>query len=211
MHQPGERWMYNTGTLVLGVLLARASGTDLGDLLRRRVFAPLDMTETGFFLSESDAGRLPLTYMTNPATGVMEEQTVSPPELWTRPPVFPSASGGLLSTVDDYLAFARLMASGGVYKGQRLLAEESVRAMTTNQLTHEQVDTAGVLLSGRGWSYGMSVTVDGEQPGRYGWEGGSGTVWFNDPATGRIGIALSQTSDFIFNGGSQEFIQLASR
>jgi CubicO group peptidase (beta-lactamase class C family) len=206
MYQPGQRWQYNTGTLLLGVLLARAAGQDLGELFRTRLFEPLGMLSTGFHRPESEAARLPRCYLTNFETGKLEEQTVSPPELWTSPPAFPSASAGLVSTVDDYLAFARLLANGGVHNGRQLLSAKSVIATTTNRLTDEDVTFGGPILGGRGWGYGMSVTR-GPEAGRYGWEGGSGTVWSNDPRTGRICLALTQTSDFIFNGGSIEFLR----
>ena len=94
-----------------------------------------------------------------------------------------------------------MLARGGTDKGHRLLTEESVRRMTTNQLTPEQVATAGALLDGRGWGYGMSVA----DTGRYGWTGGYGTGWFNDPSHGVVAIVLTQCTDFLFNGAYREF------
>jgi CubicO group peptidase (beta-lactamase class C family) len=88
--------------------------------------------------------------------------------------------------------------------GGDLLAPESVRQMTTNHLTPEQIETAGTILEPKGWGYGMAAVSD-----RYGWDGGYGTVWFNAPERGLIAIALSQTSDFLFNGGRAEFTALA--
>jgi CubicO group peptidase (beta-lactamase class C family) len=84
---------------------------------------------------------------------------VSAPDEWTRPPGFPSGAGGLVSTVDDVLAFARLLLNRGVHEGTRLLSEESVELMTANHLTPDQIAGGGPLLSGHGWGYGMSVTV----------------------------------------------------
>jgi CubicO group peptidase (beta-lactamase class C family) len=114
MAQPGQRWQYNVSSLVLGVLVARAAGQSLGDVLRTRIFSPLEMHETGFWLPAELTRRLPSYYLTNFETGQLELRTVSTPEEWSRPPVFPSGAGGLLSTVDDYLAFGRAAAAVGV-------------------------------------------------------------------------------------------------
>ena len=109
MSQPGEKWHYNVGSLVLGVLVARAAGQPLQDVLKTRIFEPLGMHTSGFALPADVTRRLPSYYMTNFQTGQLELQTLSTPDEWTRPPVFPSGAGGLLSTIDDYLAFARLL------------------------------------------------------------------------------------------------------
>jgi CubicO group peptidase (beta-lactamase class C family) len=212
IHQPGETWMYNAGTLVLGVLLARAAGRPLGDLLRERLFEPLGMTETGFWLPAERAAELPRYYMTDPATGRMAERQIEPVEVWRRPPVFPSGSGGLVSTADDFLRFARMLLNGGVHGGTRLLSEQSVAAMTTNHLSPAQIESGGFLLGGSGWGYGLAVTVTADEvsgPGRYGWSGGYGTTWFNDPDEGLIAIVLSQVSDLLWGGSVTEFGRLA--
>jgi len=214
MYQPGERWQYNAGALVLSVLAARASRQPLEDLFRTRIFNPLGMKDTGFWMPPERAGRLPSYYMTNFQTGKLELQTLSPPSEWTEPPAFPAGSAGLLSTVDDYLAFSRLLLNKGVHGGARLLSERSVELMTTNHLTPEQMAGAGPVLGGRGWGYGMAVATAPDEvspvPGRYGWEGGYGTSWFNDPSRNLVAIAMTQTSDFLFNGGLAEFSRLAA-
>ncbi len=214
MYQPGERWQYNVGSLVLGVLVARAAGQPLDVFLRDRLFEPLGMRDTGFVLSADRVDRLPTEYATDFSTGKMEEVKITGPDVWTAPPRFPSGAGGLLSTVDDYCAFARLLLDDGVHKGRRLLSEASIEAMATNHLTTEQIAGGGVLLDGQGWGYGLGVSVlqdDVSAPGRYGWSGGYGTTWFNDPSRGRIAIALTQVSDFMFNGALTEFNLLAAQ
>jgi CubicO group peptidase (beta-lactamase class C family) len=214
MEQPGERWRYNVGSLVLGVLVARAAGQPLGDFFSRRIFEPLSMHHTGFSLPAELTQTLPSYYTTNFETGRLELRDVSTPEEWTRPPVFPSGAGGLLSTVDDFLAFARIFLSKGVHAGTRLLSEKSVELMTTNHLTPDQMATSGPILGGQGWGFGMSVVTlpDAEWPvpGRYGWAGGYGTDWFNDPHRGIVAIAMTQVSDFMWNGGMDEFGKLAA-
>jgi CubicO group peptidase (beta-lactamase class C family) len=213
MNQPGERWRYNAGTLVLGVLLARAVGQPLGDLLRERLFDPLGMAETAFWLPPERARQLPAYYMTDFATGQMTERTDTAPEIWSRPPAFPSASGGLVSTVDEYHTFARMLLNRGVHGGSRLLSEKSVELLTTNHLTPAQIATAGQLLDGSGWGLGMGVSVEPDDisaPGRYGWSGGYGTSWYNDPNRRVTAIALTQVSDFLWTGARAEFERLAA-
>src|SRR5207302_10935538 len=110
-------------------------------------------------------------YDTDPGTGAVRPFEATGPDVWTRPPVFPSGAGGLLSTADDFLAFARLLLDRGVARGQRLLSDRSVELMATSHLTPEQIAGGGVLLSGSGWGFGMAVSVapdDVSPAGRYG-------------------------------------------
>jgi CubicO group peptidase (beta-lactamase class C family) len=215
IYQPGERWNYNAGSLVLGVLLARAAKQPLGDVLRDRIFEPLGMWHTGFSLPAAEAARLPGQYMTDQATQRMTENPHTGPDVWAGEPVFPSGAGGLASTADDLLVFARMLLDGGVHGGTRVLSAQSVHQMTHNHLTPEQIASGGMLLNGSGWGFGMAVTVAPDEisatPGRYGWTGGSGTTWFNDPAERLIGIGLTQVSDFLWSGALVEFQQLAYR
>ena len=213
MYQPGERWQYNAGSLVLGVLVARAAGQPLGAFLHARLFEPLGMRDTGFVMPVEKIDRLPVEYMTDFSTGKLSEVTITGPDVWTVPPPFPSGAAGLLSTVDDYLAFAMLLLHRGVHKGRRLLSESSVKAMTSNHLMPDQIAGGGILLDDQGWGYcvGVSVTPDDlSAPGRYGWSGGYGTNWFNDPDRGLVAIVMTQVSDFLFNGGLTEFNRLAA-
>jgi CubicO group peptidase (beta-lactamase class C family) len=214
MYQPGERWQYNTGSLVLGVLVARAAGQPLDEFFKTRIFEPLGMKETGFSIRAEHAGRIPIHYMTNFATGKIELQPLSAISEWTKPPVFPSGAGGLVSTIDDYMAFATWLLHQGVHKNERLLSAKSVKLMTTNRLTPEQIAGAGPPLAGHGWGFGMSVVTTPDEaspvPGRYGWDGGYGTSWCNDPSQSLVAIAMTQTADFLFNGGLAEFRRLAA-
>jgi CubicO group peptidase (beta-lactamase class C family) len=213
MYQPGERWQYNIGSLVLGVLVARAVRQPLEAFLRARVFEPLGMDETDFSVSVEQAHRLPAQYTADFLTGEMRPHEGAGPDVWTRPPVFPSGAGGLLSTADDFLAFARLLLDRGVYGGRRLLSERSVELMTSNHLTAEQIAGGGVLLSGSGWGFGQAVTVAPDEvspAGRYGWSGGYGTTWFNDPHRQLVAMALTQNVGFLWSGGLAEFQELAA-
>jgi CubicO group peptidase (beta-lactamase class C family) len=214
MYQPGERWQYNFGSLVLGVLVARVAGEPLGDFFKARIFDPLGMHSTAFSLPLERTHDLPAYYMTSFATGKLERRDVSTPEQWSHPPVFPSGAGGLASTADDYLAFARFLLNLGHYRGQRLLSAKSVEQMTANHLTPEQVATGGVILGGRGWGFGVAVVTEPDAAwpvaGRYGWSGGYGTTWFNDPHLGIVAMLLTQTSDVMWNGTINEFDTLVA-
>jgi CubicO group peptidase (beta-lactamase class C family) len=215
MYQPGERWLYNVGTLVLGVLVARAAGQSLEDVLSSRIFEPLGMHATGFSMPASEVGRLPSYYTTNFQTGAVELSTLSSPDEWTRPPAFASGAGGLVSTADDCLAFARLLLDGGAARGARLLSERSVELMTTNHLTPAQQAGGGPILGGQGWGFGMgTITTPGERlpsVGSYGWSGGYGTTWFNDPGKQLVVVGMTQTMGFLFNGGAAELSALADQ
>src|SRR5436190_9740620 len=105
MHQPGEQWMYNTGSDVLGVLIARASGQPLETFLRQRIFEPLQMRDTGISVPEASLGRLATSYWRDPTSGKLTVYDEAMGGQWSRPPAFPSGAGGLVSTIDDYLDF----------------------------------------------------------------------------------------------------------
>src|SRR5258707_5506231 len=104
VHEPGEQWMYNTGADVLGVLLARVSGKELQTFLGERLFEPLEMRDTGFSVPASSLDRLATSYWTNPAGEDLAVFDEAVGGQWSRPPAFPSGAGGLVSTIDDYLA-----------------------------------------------------------------------------------------------------------
>jgi len=199
MHQPGEQWMYEMGFAVLGVLISRASERPLEAFLRERIFGPLGMEDTGFYVPPEKLDRLVTCYRTNPETGALEPYDGAEDSQWSRPPAFPDARGGLVSTADDYLAFGRMMLDEGEHGGERILSRLSVELMTTNHLTSEQRASSGsvpVFLGERGWGFGLSTIPSDDAavatPGRYGWEGGLGTSWSSDPTEDMVGILLTQ-------------------
>jgi len=185
MAQPGDRWMYNTGASVLGVLLARAADVPFVEVLRSRIFEPLGMADTAFFTSDID--RLATAYMPS-AEGL---QVTDPPAgAWSKPPVFGDGGSGLVSTVDDMLAFSRMLLAGG----QSVLSKDSVGEMTRNQLTPEQKAKGGTgFLRGRSWGFCQSVLTEGPRKGAFGWDGGLGTSWLADPGSGLSVVVLTQT------------------
>lgn len=204
MHQPGEKWMYHTGSQVLGVLIARATGRPLEEFLRERIFEPLGMTDTGFHVPPEKLDRLATSYLADPETGKLERYDGAEDSRWAAPPAFPDGGGGLVSTVDDFLAFGRMMLDRGrCGDGGRILSRPSVELMTTDQLTPAQKAVSGLLpgaWSNLGWGFGVSVVTgrDGVAavPGRFGWDGGLGTAWATDPAEEMVAVLLTQRAQF---------------
>jgi CubicO group peptidase (beta-lactamase class C family) len=194
LHQPGEAWLYNTCSDILGVLLARASGRPLPELLAERLFEPLGMVDTAFAVPAAKLDRFTSYYRPDPAGGL--ELVDSPDGQWSSEPAFPSGAGGLVSTLDDWLAFARMLLAGGSAGGRQVLSPTSVSQMMTDRLTQAQRDAGRLFLEGQGWGFGGSVDVAAVDPwnvpGRYGWVGGTGTAAHVTPSTGTVSILLSQ-------------------
>ena len=197
IHQPGERWMYETGSDVLGVLISRATGLPLEAFFRERIFDPLGMKDTGFHVPSHKLHRLPPCYQADPETGTLELYDDAEDSKWSRPPAFESCGGGLVSTVDDYLAFCRMMLNKGKHLGERILSRPSVELMATDHLTPGQRQGAEMLLGDNsGWGFGMSVVTRRDDPaatpGRFGWDGGYGTSGYSDPEEDMVGILMTQ-------------------
>ncbi|MDY7225015.1 serine hydrolase domain-containing protein [Hyalangium rubrum] len=198
MRQPGEAWLYDTGLTVLGVLLGRAAGQPLEDFMRERIFEPLGMKDTRFSVPAEKLDRLPASYVRPPGAEKLEVfDAAGRDSQFSHPPGFPSASGGLISTADDYLAFAQMMLNRGEHGGKRLLSERSIELMTTDHITPEQ-KAVSLFSPGfwdkRGWGYALSIVHKHEpgEPRGFGWDGGYGTSCYWDPETGLIGILLTQ-------------------
>ncbi len=198
MHQPGEKWMYNTGSDVLGVLIARASGQPFEAFLRERLFEPLGMKDTSFSVPATSLDRLATSYWTDAESGKLVIYDEARGGQWSRPSAFPSGAGGLVSTIDDYLAFGQMMLSRGKYGNERILSRPSIELMTTDQLTPEQKAVSGLFpgfFDSQGWGFGVSVVTRRNDiaavPGRYGWDGGMGTSWYCDPREDMITILMT--------------------
>jgi CubicO group peptidase (beta-lactamase class C family) len=187
--------MYDTAADVTGVLIARATGKSFGDALRERICDPLGMKDTAFSVSGASIDRVATAYeRDNAATGepVVDD---APDGWWSRPPVFEGGGGGLVSTAEDYLAFATALLAGG----SRVLSPSSTTLMTTDHLTPAQKAASGFwpgYFDAMGWGFGMSVrthrTRPGPSVGSYGWSGLYGTAWYNDPAEDMTTIAIMQ-------------------
>jgi len=181
--QPGEKWLYNTGALVLSVLCARAAGTSFDEVLRTRIFEPLGMRDTRFYTD--DVPRLATAYQPT-ADGLV---VWDPPDgQWSRPPAFYDGAAGLLSTADDLLAFARML----LRRGDPVLTADQVGEMSRDHLSAEQREFGAAFLGGRGWGLGTSVVLEGPWAGAIGWDGGLGTSFLVHPDRDLAVIVLTQ-------------------
>ena len=165
------------------MLASRADGAPFGDVMRQRVLAPLGMRDTAFHAG--DAARLATAYEVHGGELVLSD----PPDgQWSSPPAFHDGGAGLVSTVDDVVAFGRMLATGG----GPVLARATAAEMTRDQLTPAQREfwPGFSFLDERSWGYGVAVAGDG----RYGWEGGSGTMWANVPSQDLTVVVLTQRS-----------------
>ncbi|MFF1776725.1 serine hydrolase domain-containing protein [Streptomyces virginiae] len=205
-YQPGERWQYDLSNEVVGVLVARVTGKPLEAFLRERVLDPLGMKDTAFHVSADRIDRLPPLYGPDPQTGRFVVWDEAAGGRASRPPVFQGAGGGLVSTVDDYHAYFRMLLNRGTHGSERILSRPAVELMTTNRLTPGQQaardDMYGKIahmavgqgLHG-GWGFGMAVRTHrgGYAPvGQFGWDGGTGTTAYADPDNRLTGVLLTQ-------------------
>lgn len=210
--QPGAGFHYGASSELLGLLIGRIAGQSLGELLAERIFRPLGMTDTGFIVPPERHGRRAKMYGFDNA-GRLQHRPIHPPEgsafLAERPAslTFESGGAGLWSTIDDYLKFARLFVGDGAVDGVRLLKVETVRRMTTNHLTPEQVEAAEMMglpvFSGQGFGLGVAVVTDPARADVQRGKGGAGTVawpgayggwWQADPTDGAVMIFLAQNA-----------------
>jgi len=205
--QPGVGFHYSAATDLLGLLLARMEGATLGEVMRRRLFTPLGMTDTGFVVPHArrhrratmygfdDNGRL-LARTTGPGGSFMAER---PDDM-----AFESGGQGLWSTADDFLAFARLFTGRGTVNGVRILKPETMALMTTNRLSESQRASARMLgmrvFAGHGFGLGVAVVMEPEKAtstpckgpiGTVGWPGAFGAWWQADPVSDQVMIFLA--------------------
>jgi CubicO group peptidase (beta-lactamase class C family) len=194
IHQPGERWMYHSGIDILAVLIARAAGRPLHRLMEERLFAPLGLTDTGFHVPAAKMERLATAYRREGDGLAIWDRPAS--GMYATPPAFPNA---LVSTVDDYLAFCRMLLADGVGPHGRILSRAAVALMMTDQITPAQKAVsvfAPAFWDANGWGFGGAVITHRNDicanPGAYGWSGGLGTHFTVDPGEGLVAILLTQ-------------------
>lgn len=199
---PGEAFFYNNGLDVAGILIERATGQRLGAVMRERLLDPLGMKDTGFHVPAEKQDRLPNQYGPDFTIGGAELIVFGPEHGvdFTNPPPMDSGAGGLVTTVDDYAAFCRMMLHGGTLDGRHYLKAETVAEMTRDQQTPGQKTAPHATMfmdeGGAGWGLGMSVGLRRTRPwltpGSFGWNGGFGTTAYTDPQNRLVGVFLSQ-------------------
>jgi CubicO group peptidase (beta-lactamase class C family) len=201
-YPPGDRFHYSHATDVLGFLVGRIAGMDFRQFLVERIFQPLGMVDTDFYIPPAKRGRAAVVYRQDEATGALNPVAF---QQYDAPPAFCGGGGGLISTADDYLKFARMLLGRGEVDGVRLLRPETVELMRTNRLTAEQREHTFMGMPfwmGQGFGLGLSVILDPEKQawmsagseGSFGWPGAFGTWWQADPAQDLILIYLIQNS-----------------
>lgn len=197
MAQPGEQWMYHVSADVLGALIARISGHSFGRFLRERIFDPLGMHDTAFHVPPEKLHRLPALYFFNREMKRLDLFDDVAKSAWGAEPLSESGGGGLVSTIDDYFAFSRMLLNQGRHGREQILSRASVELMTSDQLTPEQRAGAEIFFGAHSsWGLGMAVDIQRRDiyhyPGRFGWNGGTGATAYIDPANGMIGILFTQ-------------------
>jgi CubicO group peptidase (beta-lactamase class C family) len=201
-YAPGERFNYGHSIDVLGFILGRVAGTSLRRVMREQLFIPLRMTDTDFWIPPATRNRAAVVY-SSPASGSFTAVSIAS-FVGTAPPAYTSGGQGLVSTVDDYLTFARMLLRGGEADGVRVLKPETVRLMTRNHLTRaqRQIPFMGMpFWRGQGFGLGISVITDPAQhawmgageAGAFGWPGAFGGWWQTDPAEDMALLWLQHT------------------
>lgn len=191
LHQPGTRWHYSVSTDVLGHLVERVSGESLEAFFQSRIFKPLAMKDTAFYVPSQKVDRFAACYGPMPGKGLRVSDNPLASQFLKRPGLL-SGGGGLVSTVGDYLRFCSMLLNKGELDGKRLLHAETVEMMTKNQLPES------VSWNGQGFGLGFSVRItEGKYgPGEYGWGGAASTHFWIHPKHKLIVIALSQRMPF---------------
>lgn len=200
MAEPGTRWIYSESTTVLGRIVELVSGQSFDDYLVEHIFAPLQMTDTGFYVSADKVDRLARIYQTPRNGNALIQVPEMEVPITMNPPLL-EGSAGMVSTVADYLRFLQVFLNGGELDGQRVLGTELINAMTQN---HVPAAALPIGLSPQnpmlalGWGYGFTVVIDAAQSdyavnnGEFGWNGSLGTFSWADPETNTVAILMMQ-------------------
>jgi len=198
VHQPGTVWRYSVAHDVLGHLISVVAGMPFDQFLSERVFTPLGMADTGFYVPDDKLSRLVTLYSATASGAFIKAPKTS---IWRDPKRAPSGGGGLVSTAADYLRFAQMLLNGGVLDGVRLLSRKSVALMTRNHLSAGMLPFAvDARYPELGYGYGLGVGVlmnaaEAEElagEGMYYWSGAAKTRWWNDPSEDLIGLMMAQ-------------------
>ncbi|MEM9570901.1 MAG: serine hydrolase domain-containing protein [Pseudomonadota bacterium] len=206
LFQPGEAWFYSVGMDIQGHIIEKLSGQTFGDYLQTRLFEPIGMTDTGFYVPADDYDRLSEVYGFDPESGALVPVPF-PGVMFRKETVgFESGGGGLVSTMDDYSRFSQMLANQGELDGVRILKPETLELMRTNVLREDQVMSSLGINQGDVYpGMGMGLTIGTfEDPaavptvvpaGTYFWGGAAGTWFWVDPVNELYFIGMVQIFD----------------
>jgi CubicO group peptidase (beta-lactamase class C family) len=192
IEDPGTRYRYSEGTTVLGRLVEVWSGQPFEVFLQTRVFDPLGMTDTAFWVAPANRDRLATVYGPVQGGGLTSVEIEEVP--FTERPALIEGAVGLVSTVPDFLRFSQMLLNGGELNGRRILRASTVSTMTANGLPDAVLKSRG---GSMGWGLAnVNVVMDPASPlrGEYGWDGTAGTIFWVDPARSMITVLMTQSS-----------------
>ena len=203
--EPGKDWRYGVSSDVLGRVVEVVSGQPLDEYFQQRIFAPLDMKDTGFFVPDDKLERFAVNY-TSDGKGKLTPLDAPAKSAYRKSPVLLSGGGGLVSTARDYMRFLMMIAQGGELDRMRILSDKSVGLMTSNQLPESVgwIKFGTEVREGVGFSLGFSVRVKSStwdpqsRIGEYGWGGAASTHYWTSPKDELIVVTMEQTMPYSF-------------
>ena len=207
---PGTNWRYGISTTILGRLVEVWSGKPLEDYLQERVFGPLGMTDTGFWVEPERADRLATVYRASREGELRPYQMEEIP--FTEQPVLIEGGVGLVASTMDFLRVSQMFLNGGELDGNRVLQPETVTMMTVNRIPDALLPIGfGRPTLGQGWGLGFSIVMDASQyaypvnDGDFWWDGSAGTRFWIDPTENMVTIVMAQVSPASGRGFREEF------
>lgn len=213
LYQPGTRWNYSFSTDLLGYIVEKISGQRFDEFLHQKIFEPLDMNDTDFYVPEAKIDRFAALYGL-PKDGPIHVVDNPKTSRFSKPPAFYSGGGGLVSTPSDYMRFAQMLLNKGELNGVRILGRKTVEFMTMNQLSEDLIPIHP-LLPGKGFGLGFAVLLSPAQSkmigseGEYEWRGIYNTFFWVDPKEKMIMILMTQFNRYLYYPIHQEFRALA--
>ena len=206
MFQPGTKWSYSSAVDIQGYIVEKLSGQTFGEFLQQRIFKPLKMTDTAFYVPKDKAGRLSAVYAGDPKTGKIEEVKDlfgGKMPTYLEPPSMESGGGGLVGTIGDYARFAQMIANKGELDGARLLSPASVEMMGTNMIPKSVLVSSngiGAMRFNEAVGFGLDFMVVNdpraagtlEGKGSMSWGGAAGTWFWVDPTNDLIFVGMIQ-------------------
>jgi CubicO group peptidase (beta-lactamase class C family) len=198
-YQPGTQWVYSISVDVQGYMVEVLSGQSFDEFLQDRLFEPLGMDETDFYVHSENAQRLARQYMPGRDGNLRRTDSGA----FLSPPKFLSGGGGLTSTASDYMKFAQMHLNGGIYNGVRILSQESIQLMRSNQLP-DQVENIGGLYPGNVFGLDFAIVEDsaaynGAPAGTHWWWGIAGSWFWIDPVENIVMIGMIQNDDIMYS------------